>query len=501
MFLNLTDRRILPRWRDFQTTAALGELDSVGAERPHSFESLSLASRIREFALHPVPWVATDLVSTAFALGEPERAVHAARFIIENEGICPPASVALARRVLHPESGRWTVPEVANITEELIQRRIHDIRVRLREEPRNSILWVELARLYTIAGHAAQAKRAIRAACALSPSNRFVLRAAVRLFTHYGAPITALRILGKASSVRGDPWLLAAEVGAACVAELPPRFAKQGFSLVENKGFSDFEVTELASSLATLELREGSVRRARKYFRRSLASPTENSVAQAEWASKILGGLEVDVMAYEVPRPFEAQAFDNFGKGNWVECLNWCRKWHWDQPFSSRPPILASYVTSALENYEDSIDMIKSSLVSNPGDPTLLNNLAFALASLDRTGEAEEVLSFVDAGSVSGPASITLTATRGLVSFRKGSVEEGRQFYLQAMELAKKNGIPTYRALAAAYLAREEIVAGTSSAIGALRRAIAEARGHNRADVLEIITRILRMGEAHNLSP
>lgn len=120
---------------------------------------------------------------------------------------------------------------------------------------------------------------------------------------------------------------MAAEVGVASVAGIPPHFAKVGFALVEDEGLPDFSVSELASSLATLEMQEGSLKKAKKYFRRSLLRPTENSVAQAEWVSKVLGGLEVDVQEYKVPRPFEARALDSFKKGRWEDAVRWSQQW------------------------------------------------------------------------------------------------------------------------------------------------------------------------------
>ena len=503
MFLELTDRNIIPRWRTFQTTAALGELDFPPAVRPTIFEYHSLAQRIQDFKLHPTPWVASDLACAAFVVGRPEQAAAAAKYIVENQTICPPASVALARRILDPAYGNWAIPEVEEDTVEHLHRRTHAIRMRLRDEPKNSIKWVELARLYTITGQRNHAERAMRIACALSPSNRFVLRPAARLFTHYRDVASVFRILHNAASIRMDPWLLAAEVGVASVAEVPPRFAKVGFALVEDKRLSDFSVSELASSLATLEMRGGSVKKAKKYFRRSLLNPTENSVAQAEWATTKLGGFQVNVEEYKVARPFEAQAFENFQTGRWEESVQRCRQWHWDQPFSARPAILASYISSGtLERYDESIEIIKNSVVASPNEPALINNLAFAYANLGKIKEAEDAISKVDIAGVSDLSAITLTATKGLICFRKGMIEPGQHLYLEAMDHAKKTGVLNYRAMAAVYLAREEILAGTEYSELALRRAVEESRGQHGLDTLEILNRVLKMAiERRSIGP
>src|SRR5271166_1403342 len=41
-------------------------------------------------------------------------------------------------------------------------------------------------------------------------------------------------------------------------------------------------------------------------------TPTENSLAQATWASDQLSGLNVDVRHFQVPRNFEADAWQSF---------------------------------------------------------------------------------------------------------------------------------------------------------------------------------------------
>ena len=88
----------------------------------------------------------------------------------------------------------------------------------------------------------------------------------------------------------------------------------------------------------------------------------------------------------------------------------------------------------------------------NPHEPALIDNLAFVYASLGKIKEAEEAISKVDAAGGTDLSAITLTATKGLICFRKGMIEPGRNLYLEAMDKAKKKGILNYRAMAAAYL-------------------------------------------------
>jgi predicted permease len=123
----------------------------------------------------------------------------------------------------------------------------------------------------------------------LSPNSRFVLRSAARLYLHANEPDRAHNLLLKAESTPFDPWLIAAELAIAPIAKVGPEFAYEAGWVLNSENYAPIHVTELASSLATLELADGNRRKARKLFQRALQSPTENSIAQVDWAAKQVG--------------------------------------------------------------------------------------------------------------------------------------------------------------------------------------------------------------------
>src|SRR5439155_25781920 len=114
-------------------------------------------------------------------------------------------------------------------------------------------------------------------------------------------------------------------------------------------------------------------------------------------------------------------------------------------------------------------------LQSDPGHLTLLNNLAFALASSGRIDEASVIYDKMVPADMSDSTKVAWLATGGLLRFRSGLSAEGRELYLRAMELASESNRHYQRALAAAFLAREELLARTPSATGALEAARREA--------------------------
>lgn len=82
-------------------------------------------------------------------------------------------------------------------------------------------------------------------------------------------------------------------------------------------------------------------------------------------------------------------------------------------------------------------------MYANPNNPSLLNNLAFSLASKGNVRGALDVMSRIDKVSeekVSRPERIALTATKGLIYYKVGSIEYARNLYKEAIEQAGEIG-------------------------------------------------------------
>lgn len=133
-------------------------------------------------------------------------------------------------------------------------------------------------------------------------------------------------------------------------------------------------------------------------------------------------------------------------------------------------------VAALKENYELGEDILRFGLRANPENATLWNNLAFNLASNDQTQPAEFALAKINRTGLTERERIVLTATEGLIEFRKGFSDEGRALYRRAINMANANNEPGYEMRALIYLAREEIYARTELAISALDTADKESR-------------------------
>ena len=507
-FLEDKDRNVIPRLRSFRTTLALGELDSVGV--PQTTVPLdanqSLQSKIRAWQKHRTISFAADLVCAAFVLRQPHEAEQAAQFILSHDLEAPDAAKTIAEKVLKLGAGdeqqQLVLPSVSLPHPDEIYKRIHSVRRQLRDEPRNAILWVELSRAFAYAGVEDKAEHAMDIAVTLGPTNRFVLRSASRLYIHVGRIRKAHNVLRRAESTKYDPWLLSAEIAAGSAANRTSQFVRSGEQMLANESIALFQKNELASAIATLELSHGKIKRARNLFRQALSDPTENSVAQADWAlrKKHMEALDLDLERARdaTPRSFEANAWNHFTAKEWKPALKSSFDWLRDQPFSKRPVLFGSYIAaSLLEDYRDCERIVEIGLRANPDEPILLNNLAFVFASSGEIDKAEEKFRRIKYSNIRDESEqIAITATQGLLFFRRGQANEGRLFYRHAIEEAKRRGFKKSSAIASIYLAREETLSETKYAENAVEQAIEESKKIRDPDVKEVLKMALNIDEA-----
>lgn len=479
LFAPETERRVIPRWRESGITAESGELNPTGRpiSRPNA-NRRELDRALNAWRREQSIETATEALSTAVVFGEPWSAKEAADYLSDPASKATPAVKALASAVSAGRESERHHGEIVDIGGEehpspsVLHAKIRRLKGQLREVPRNAIRWVDLARAYCIIGQNRRSIDTMDIALRLAPTNRFVLRSAARLFVHVDEPDRAHDLLRRNDRTRRDPWLLSAEIAVASVAERSSHLTRQARTVLGAGIHLPRNTAELASAMATLELTAGQLRQARKLFRQSLTDPTENAVAQAEWATKKDPEIDVSPEVIREAKSHEAQALADYRAANWAGVMAECRHWLADEPFSSRPAAWGSYLALITLN-DDRLgeDFARRGLFANPDDPLLLNNLAVALADRGEVDEARKCLSQVLRQSVSGQLKAALLATEGLVNFRSGNIVEGRRYYEEAAVMAAKAGWRSSHALALVHLAREEMRLGSALTEAAFRLA------------------------------
>jgi Tfp pilus assembly protein PilF len=151
--------------------------------------------------------------------------------------------------------------------------------------------------------------------------------------------------------------------------------------------------------------------------------------------------------------------------------LNQGKVWSLDQPFAFTPVLFSGHVASIIKDFENAARIYRFGLRANPSNTTLLNNLAFVLASDNKPATAELELGRIEKTSLSIEEQIVVTATEGLINFRRGKVHEGRDLYKRAVETANERKQLHLSLRAFIFLAREEVNAGTNEGKHALANA------------------------------
>ena len=443
-----TDRRVVQNWKSFTKTARLGELNSY-----HSIINKS-SYKIEEYILDwkknkSIPF-ADDLLSAAISNNKIayQDVKDAANFILNKMAETTFSQQSLAKAILnsHEVNDEQLIDDIdeENLFESIltideVHVKISKLKLRIIEYPYNPILYVEIARFYISIGQAEHAIRAIRKALFLGKNNRFVLRSAARLYLHLKDKEQAVFILRNSELTKNDPWLMASEISISSMLSKSSNNIKRGLIIVDSNNYTHASISELASSIATLEYINGSNKKSKKLFHKSLIEPNDNSLAQAEWAASKFLIDDSDLMSiHNLPKNsfYESCAISSFNRKEFNNSIRFASEWIEDMPFAKRPILFASSIsTTHLKKYELSERILKIGLQANPNDVQIINNIAYACALNNDIKKADNYLSLIRSNfSVDKTSEICLLATKGLINFRKGEFQLGRELYNKAIE-------------------------------------------------------------------
>ena len=470
------DRRLVPRWRFANQRIASAEYaGDPRSRRLVQLNDLHLQELLTDWQDNQTIGRAIDLVSCGIGGGWLSEVRLAAEYLLTRKEVLSPQVLQATRYALYLErpNTRQEVPEHSNnvsgsVTFNVARAKVSAARQRLQVDPRSMLTWLDLSRAYAILGQEEKAIWAIERALFLAPHHRHALRAAARLFVHTGKLGRAHSLLKENPRTPSDSWLMAAEISIAKIANHKPQFAGRARKLVDSCQLPPEHLTELQSALGTLEYYNGANRRARKDIRASLEAPTDNSVAQARWMSTRLSGISIHDSAFQMPQSFEARCWRALQEERWDQAQTQCLDWLFDEPFSSRPAQLGSYIGVSLTlDPKFAITCARAGLQAEPRNSMLHNNIAVAFAYHDDLQSAIDHFRKIELPLPDDFPLHVYLATAGLLCFRAGDVDQGRKFYKKAEAMATGEG----KARVAIFHAREELNSGTVKSNSAVERA------------------------------
>jgi tetratricopeptide (TPR) repeat protein len=279
----------------------------------------------------------------------------------------------------------------------------------------------------------------------------------------------------------------------ASSAERKSKFFKKGIAVLEDDGCLPRQISELAGALGTTFLVDGNRKRGRRLFRQSMADPTGNSLAQAEWATRAYGEILVDETQLQWSSDAnEAMARYLHRTGQFEQSLNFVSKWIEEEPFSIHPYWAGATAANFLEDYEKAEKLARDGLQHDRGSVGLIHSLVFSLACLDRLSEAEQLLGTVSIAEGNRVAALIGEADRGLIAFRRGELFKAEAHYQTAIQGFRQQQMTEMEHLARAYFAREAARAGSESA----HRLLAEVESTSGKPVRPEVERVTRSARA-----
>jgi hypothetical protein len=439
-------RRVVPRWRSSSVAAKTSEVLTPPRKTQISYEG-ELANKLLEFdSIESVP-VASELMFLALQAGSQEAARTAAALIVKNESqIGATRLVATAKKVLNAAEVSALVAPAGDF--------VREARKLLALDFRNPVLLIDIARELTARGQERAALRYVRAAVALAPKSRFVVRSAARYFLHVGEHDQAHSTLLRSPLLATYPWVQASEIAVATVRGKTSMNLKTAQRVVAAEHAVGTQYSELFSAVATVEFVEGSNKKAKQLFQKALAHPNDNSLAQIEWAASKLK-LVVDESALRTPFSFEANSNNSYRRLLMPQAIDFAKQWSTDEPFASRPFETLCYLYSLEERYEEALQAAQDAIrVDDSWNfPSQLNLMFTRVQNGDLDTGYADLLRLAKHPEAKAHAA-HLLANAGALAYATGERALGREFYERAIRAARAKGEPHTEALARAFYAR-----------------------------------------------
>lgn len=431
---NKEEREVIPRLRTFDLTLSTGEL--FLPMREHTDTKFSkYHNKLKD------KWEANNniinakkLYSSAMILGIENKYNDLAKFILKEENDSSYVNGYIRKKL---NSNTISYIELQN------KERIRGIRNKLKDNPKNPILWMELSRCYLLENEEAKAIKFAEISISLDKNNRYILRSSSSLFNQLGDSERALKTIRLSEYHKHDPWLLSADLAFSNLLKRKSRLIDNSIKLLREYENKPNYITELLSSVGTYEYKHGSHKKVNKYLNESLLDPTDNSLAQAIWLAdkNIIDEQKLLTEINNTKLNFEAKTLNLFNtedfNGAYIEAL----KWYDDEPYSIRPINIASHIDCVfLKKYDRSIGLMKSLLDKGFSDKLSVNNLVYMLLKKGNLEEAQKYHEmFFPKILIEEEDNPVYIATTGMLKYRSNLIEEGYKLYQQAISLARKN--------------------------------------------------------------
>ena len=416
--------QVIPRWMGYWQSIDTGEL-GLPDELSNPILSQRLGNGVSEFLKFPSARLGGELLEKCFLLGVPIDP-RLSDYVLRQKTLS-----GVIRKIAESRLAGLVKPSDDYKTLVALHRKA------LKDNPRNGIRWVELARLHLILGDKAKAERALRIALSLNPRDRYTVRSAIRFYFHVEDEDGAVSVLGKDLIGYQDPWLKSVGLSALLWSDRRP-IRKLALPINGVPASQLFDNSEYIEALGMLELTRDSHGAAKKLFKTAWENPSGNVTTHAEWVTrKIFPGLRDQAMGSSRNTP-EANARLYFSQRRWRDAFCAANEWMLEEPYSRRPYRFLVNMNNTLMRFEDALNVAYKSSDMGPLDLKLKVGKLYALLCLSRLDEAEAELRGMVIDNLKDYDKPVFFADVGMLNYLKKNYKEGEDNYLAAERTAAK---------------------------------------------------------------
>lgn len=445
-------RRLIPKWRiSSDKPIVFGEDKRAVPSTDFLLDEdsqLVLESALSDFQNAPSVGLAADALRFAIEHKYTEKLRPAAEFLLKSSthqlphGIYQVAQqIKAGSRAHRARNSEALEPENFEAFQSIQNQQIRELRQSVRAYPHNALAWMDLARLKTSIGDNESAKRHATVAYKLAPNSRFIIRSSARFYAHIDEPERALKLIQSSPRTQKDPWLMASEIALSSINGRSSRMIRKAHELLESRRFTAADTAELAGALAVEELGKGSSKKfVRSLYLKALVAPNDNVLAQVQWAADDIGLVnDIPPQWIQAPASAEAALYRAMLNGDIEMGLKKALRWHFDEPFASRPMTVASFLATLNADFQAASRFAQRGLIGEPENENLLNNLVFSLLCEGNIDQAAEVISKVIRlqGTTRDPHTI---ANIGFLAYLSDESEIGTRAYSEAIKILERTG-------------------------------------------------------------
>lgn len=346
---------------------------------------------------------------------------------------------------------------------------VYDIIARLKKQVRlfenDPMSWMDLAFYYSVLNDKDKARRCATVSYNLSKKNPYICRSYSRFLVDDGRPEEALYILRKSGLLFDHPLFMSAYVAINDYYNLKINILSKAKKLIKSSRINPQYISDLLSSLATIEIESGSVKKGKELLKQSLISPTENSIAQASWLNYKHG---INTSRNEQANIFsiESSATNYYMQKKFKECSEVLLDLYSFQPINDGALVDFGYISIMGANNPEIVSQVSENRIPIErmtfGE---LNNLVVSKMLIKNYSNLERDIKYlrskVNTKNINDAA--LYSATAGMYMFSIGAIDEGLNLYKEAINTYKNNNNKSSEAIAKVFLAEQLILAPETS--------------------------------------